>query len=74
MLDAPRLSGVSSEDFVTIKNAREIYERRLEAKNRDEGINVVVASFRDSVDELAFGLMIRAIWIDATDVENVTKS
>ena len=73
-LEAPRLSGVSTEDFVKFKNAREIYERRLEAKNKDEGINVGATSFRDSVDELVLGLMIRAKWIEATDVENVTES
>lgn len=42
------------------KNAREIYERRLEAKNRDEGISIAATSFPDGVDELVLGLMVRA--------------
>ena len=44
-LEAPRLIGVSTEDFVKFKNAPEIYERRLEAKNKDEGINAAATSF-----------------------------
>ena len=72
-LEAPRLTGVSTGDFVKFKNSREIYERRLEAKNRDDSVNVPATSYRDCVDELVLGLMIRASWVKADSIDEITE-
>ena len=50
----------SPEDFVKFQNFREIYERRIESKNRGDDVNVPATPYRYSVDELVLDLIIRA--------------
>lgn len=66
--------GVSTEEFMKFKKAREIYARGFEAKNKNVGINIAATSFCDSVDELVLGLMVSAKRSESLDINTVTEN
>ena len=72
-LEAPRLTGITTECFARFREERAIYERRVLEKNAQEGVHVEVTSYRNSIDESVLALMIRANWVDASDVEQLSE-
>ena len=72
-LEAPRLTGITTADFVQFKQRREVYERRVSEKNSQEGFDVPLTSYSSSVEEPILALMIRASWIKAESVNSITE-
>ena len=72
-LEAPRLTGITTEAFVKFKQNRAIYERRVQEKNNQDGVEVQLTSYRSSVEEPILALMLRAKWIEADSIEFITE-
>lgn len=49
-VEAPRLEGISTADFVKFKCDREVYERRMVEKNSDPNIMVPLTSYKNSTE------------------------
>ena len=72
-LEAPRLNGISTQDFVKFKQDRAIYERRAAKKNYQDGVTVALTSYRNSIKNPILALMLRAEWVTAPDTDCTTE-
>ena len=72
-LEAPRLRGITTKDFVRFKKKREIYEVRLSEKNRVENSNTPATSYKASIDKLLLKNFLIAKWVDAASVEDISE-
>ena len=72
-LEAPRLNGISTQDFVKFKQDREIYERRAAEKNSQDGVTVALTSHRNSIENPILALVLRAEWVAASDTDSITE-
>ena len=73
VLEAPRLTGINTQAFVEFKQNRAIYERRVQEKNNQEGVEVPLNSYRSGVEEQILALMLRAKWIEAESIQFITE-
>ena len=71
-LEASRLTSITTEAFVKFKQNRATYERRVQEKNNQDGVEVQLNSYRSSVEESILALMLRAQWIEADSIEFIT--
>ena len=72
-LEAPMLQGISLQHFVDFKRKRDLYELRVEEKNREDGVQITPTSNRSSMDTILLRTLWRAKYIFADSVEDITE-
>ena len=72
-LEAPRLTGVSTKEFVKFKKARELYEQQVEEKNREPGVSIVATSYKASIESALLRIMIAAEWVPVKSIDEITE-
>ena len=70
---APRLTGITTRDFVVFKEAREIYERRVKEKNLDQNVQVQLTTYRDSIPKSILQIFVIVDWVPVDNIENITE-
>lgn len=73
-LEAPRLTGISTEDFVSFKQKRDIYERRVEEKSQEQGVTIPATSYRNSIEKPILDIFITAQWVPVSSVEDIAEA
>ena len=72
-LEAPRLIGISTEDFVSFKQKREIYERRVNEKSAEQGVPIPATSYRNSIQNPILEMFVVAQWVPMSSVAEITE-
>lgn len=72
-IEAPRLSGIKTEDFVRFKQKREIYVRRVNEKNSDTTTQIQLTTYRDSISKPILRLFVLGDWVAAETVDDITE-
>jgi len=72
-LEAPRLKGVSTKDFNQFFRLREIYEKQIQERNREPGLNLNPTSYRASIDDSDLRIFLTAGWVEAADISSITE-
>lgn len=72
-LDAPRLEGISTTHFVSFQRARQVYEQKVDEKNKEPGTSITKISYKSSIERKYLTMMITAQWIEATKIEDITE-
>jgi len=72
-VEAPRLTGLTTADFVEFKHAREVYERRIAEKNSDPNVSVQLTSYKDSIDPSVLQIFAIGDWVPVDKVAEITE-
>ena len=72
-VEAPRLTDIDTSDFVMFKQKRVIYERKIAEKNAEEGVQVQLTTYRNSISRAVLEFFVSAGWLKAADAEAVTE-
>lgn len=72
-LEAPRLKGIRTEDFVLFAQKREIYERQVQEKSQEQGVQISATTLRNSIEKPILNILITAQWVPVTTVEELTE-
>lgn len=72
-LEAPRLKGVSTRQFIEFKRLRDLYEKQVEEKSRNLKEDIVPTSLRASIEDDDLNIFIAAGWIDAESIDTITE-
>lgn len=72
-LEAPRLNGISTEDFVSFMQKREIYERRVTEKSQEQGIAIPATSYLNSIEKPILDIFVTAQWVPVSKTEEITE-
>lgn len=72
-LEAPRLQGINMKDFVSFKEKREIYERKVNEKCREQKIKIVPTSYRNSIDKSLLETFVIAKWVPEATVDSIAE-
>eukprot|EP00171_Calliarthron_tuberculosum_P023513 IDg23513t1 len=72
-LEAPMLTGVSLRDFIEFKRKRDKYEREISEKNKEEGVEITLASYLTSVDRPVLELMWLRKYIERDSLDEITE-
>jgi len=73
-VSAPRLLGIATKDFVVFKEAREIYECRVEKKNKTTNVNVQITTYRDSIPKSILQLLAIEEWVHVEELGLLTET
>eukprot|EP00171_Calliarthron_tuberculosum_P000949 IDg949t1 len=68
-LEAPKLKNLSITDFIEFKRKRKVYEETVEEKNKENGFDIKLASYKISVEENVLHMMWKAKWIKAPSID-----
>ena len=72
-IEAPRLKGVATADFVEFMRERKIYELAIQEKNKDPSTSITPISYKASVERNHLRVFISHKWLSANSVEEVTE-
>ena len=72
-LEAPRLTGIKTEDFVKFAQKREIYERQVQEKSQEQGIQIPTTTLRNSIDRPILNILITAQWVSVSSIDDLTE-
>lgn len=72
-LEAPKLKGISTKNFITFLRLREAYERDVDEKNKEPGVQLTPTSYKASVDRTQLKTFITAGWVKADKLEDITE-
>ena len=72
-VEAPRLTDISTSDFVAFAQGREVYERQGEEKNADAATKMPLTSYRNSISKAILELFVVAGWVSASRTEEITE-
>ena len=72
-VEAPRLKGIGTEEFVQYKQRREVYERRIKEKNEESGVSVRVTTYRNSISKPVLDMFVTAQWVPVETTEEITE-
>ena len=72
-LGALRLRNVEIESFAKFKQKREIYKRRVEEKNKQDGVKMQLTTIRSIVDDNNLETMLHAEWVVADSIDQITE-
>ena len=72
-LEAPRLNGISAEDFVLFKQKRAIYERRVTENSSEQGVTIPTTSYYNSIDKSVLEMLVLAQWVPVSKVGETTE-
>lgn len=72
-IEAPRLKGVTTADFVKFREDRLVYERRVGEKNKEASVEIPLTTYRDSTPKAVLQLFVIAQWITADNVESISE-
>lgn len=72
-LHAPRLSAIDTSDFVSFKERRKTYERKVEEKSLEQKVKICTTSYRNSIDDSLLQIFIIVGSVSETDVEGITE-
>jgi len=73
-LDAPRLGGITTEDFVLFKQKREVYERRVMEKSLEQGMNIPATSYLNSIEKPILDILVTAQWVPVGTAADITEA
>lgn len=73
-LDAPKLKGIETADFVAFQRERSVYERRVSEKSAELGVSVPLTSYRNSIEDPILRMLVTAQWVSASSIDTVTES
>lgn len=73
-LEAPRLTGIATADFLALKQTRTIYERRVQEKSVNQGIEIPTTSYRKSMENPVLKIFVTAQWVPVSTVNEITKA
>ena len=71
--EAPRLQGIDIKDFVSFKEKREIYDRKVKEKCTEQKIKIIPTSYRNSIDKSLLETFVIAKWVPETTVDSITE-
>lgn len=72
-LEAPRLRGIETSDFVTFKQKREVYERRVQEKIAEQGVAIPATTYRNSIEKPVLEIFITAQWVPVPSIDDITE-
>lgn len=72
-LEAPRLCGLETKDFVKFKSLREIYKRQVREKRAEEGSHTPLTSYTNSMEDSILELFITFQWVLENSVAEITE-
>lgn len=72
-VEAPRLKGIGTKDFVRYKQRREVYERMITEKNEESGVSVPLTTYRNSIAKPVLDMFVTAQWVPADTVEEISE-
>lgn len=72
-IEAPKLTGASTQNFVEFKRKRELYEKQVQKRNKEPNNQVVPFSLRASIDDADLRIFIAAGWITAQTIDSITE-
>ncbi|PXF41039.1 hypothetical protein BWQ96_09254 [Gracilariopsis chorda] len=70
---ALRLTGISTEAFLSFKQKREIYERRVTEKSSEHGTTIPATSYRNSIQNPVLEMFVSAQWVYVSSVDDITE-
>lgn len=72
-LEAPRLTGINTSDFVVFKDKRDLYERKLSEKNSENNTDIPITTYRNSVDESVLEFFYISGWIPVASIDEISE-
>ena len=72
-LEAPRLIGIETINFVEFKKKRTTYERQLSERNAEQNTCVPKTTLRNSIDDDLLRLFIQLGWVPEDDIEKISE-
>ena len=72
-LEAPRLRGVSTKDFVQFKKARDLYEKQVAEKNREPGVSITPTSYLASIEDAFLRTFVAAKWVPVASISDIQE-
>ena len=72
-LEAPRLTGFATADFINFKPKREIYERRVQETSAEQGTEIPATSYRNFIEKPILQIFITAQWVAVNEVEEISE-
>lgn len=72
-IEAPRLKGINTSDFVEFSEKRAIYERLVSEKNEENGSVAPITSYRNSIDDCYLDAFMWADWVPVSSIEEITE-
>ena len=73
-IEAPRLKGVSTSDFVQFEEQRKLYERKVQEKSDSTGVSIPLTTIRNSIDEGLLDAFIWSQWAPVSDITEITEN
>lgn len=73
-IEAPRLKGISTKDFIAFKRDRELYEKQVNEKNKDPNNKIPLTSVLASIDKRFLKTFIAAQWISVDSIDKITDA
>ena len=73
LVEAPRLKGIGTEEFVQYKQIREVYECRIKEKNEESGVSVPVTTYGNSISKPVLEMFVTAQWVPVETTEEITE-
>lgn len=61
-IEAPRLTGIKTTDFVNFKEKFETYERLIIGRSRDPNIDIPLTSYGNSISKPMLTMFVLANW------------
>ena len=71
-MEAPRLKGIRTADFIAFKQEREIYEPRIAEKNSDPNVRVQKTTYEDSIEPSILQIFAMGSWVPVDTVVEIT--
>lgn len=68
-VEAPRLTYISTSDFVAFVQGIEVYEHQVEERNADATTKLPLTSYRNSISKAILELFVVAGWVTASRTE-----
>ncbi len=73
-IEAPRLTDISTTNFVLFTQKREIYERVISEKNSDANVQIPLTTYRNSIPKPILQLFVLANWVPVANVDDITEA
>ena len=67
------LEYLSTEDFVSFKQKRKIYERHVNEKSAEQGVPIPATSYRNSIQNPILEMFVVAQWVPVSSVAEITE-
>lgn len=73
-VEAPRLKGVSTRNFIEFKRLRELYEKQIEEKGTQLQGDIIPTSYRACIEDVDLEIFLAAGWIKAPSIDQLTEA